>query len=476
MSTLEFPLGHSEDPGLLRESVSLELLFQVLEAMTDGVWVCNADAYLIWVNSACEQLNDIQRDQVCGKTVDQLQGQGNYDRDVTHQVLRTGKPSAIIQKVRSGRTLLVHGVPVFDASGGVSLVVGTERDLTELNALREQIDRSRGIQEKIQSELTALSIDRFGSGSLVANSDVMQRILDTCVRVAHFDSTVLLTGETGTGKSVIAGFIHETSNRCAKPFLSLNCGAIPEGLIEAELFGYAEGAFSGSRKGGKPGLIEAADGGTLLLDEVDSFSMDLQVKLLTFLDTQRFIRVGDTRVREVNVRLIVATNQHLADRVEAGTFRSDLLYRLNVLPIELPALRDRLSDLPGLARLVLKRLSERYGQTRTLSREALDVMCRYHYPGNIRELENILERIFVMTTEEQIQVEDLPGYLSEGLYLSHGHPTELPFHAALNQLEAQYLRAACETHHRQVDIARALGVSQPTVARMMKKHDLSITK
>jgi PAS domain S-box-containing protein len=476
MSSLDLPANHTENPGLLQESVNLEMLFQVLEAMTDGVWVCNADAYLIWVNSACEQLNDIKRDEVCGKTVDQLQGQGNYDRDVTHQVLRTGKPKAIIQKVRSGRTLLVHGVPVFDARGEVSLVVGTERDLTELNALREQIDRSRGIQEKIQSELTALSIDRFGSRGLVANSDVMQRILDTCVRVAHFDSTVLLTGETGTGKSVIAGFIHKTSDRNAKPFLSLNCGAIPEGLIEAELFGYAEGAFSGSRKGGKPGLIEAADGGTLLLDEVDSFSMDLQVKLLTFLDTQSFIRVGDTRVREVNVRLIVATNQDLAERVEHGAFRSDLLYRLNVLPIELPPLRDRMGDLPGLAQLVLQRLSDRYGQTRTLSRDALDVLCRYHYPGNIRELENILERVFVMAADERIQVDDLPGYLAEGLYITHGNPSEQSFHTALKQLEYQYLKAACEKHGRQVDIARELGVSQPTVARLMKKHALAIAR
>lgn len=469
------PVYACED-AFLNHSVNLELLFQVLEAMTDGVWVCNSDARLIWVNSACEQLNDIQREDVCGKTVNQLMGQGNYDRDVTHQVMSTQKPSAIIQKVRSGRTLLVHGVPVFDDQGKVSLVVGTERDMTELNALREQLDQTRGIQQKIQSELTALSIERYGSDNLVARSEQMQRVLDACVRIAGFDTTVLLTGETGTGKSMIAGFIHKTSGRHDKTFLSLNCGAIPEGLVEVELFGYAEGAFSGSKKGGKVGLIEAADGGTLLLDEVDAFSKDLQVKLLTFLDTQRFIRVGDTKVRQVNVRLIVATNQSLTQKVEQGLFRADLLYRLNVLPIELPPLRDRLDDVPSLANCVLRRLGDRYGQRRTLSRDALDLLCRYHYPGNIRELENLLERVFVLASGETIEIKDLPPSITEGLYLRHDERRPETFHQALTLLEHTYLKMACDKHQRQTDVAAEMGVSQPTVARMLKKHGMTVKR
>lgn len=458
----------------LNRAVNLELLFQVLEAMTDGVWVCDAGARLIWVNSACEKLNDIVREDVCGKTVDQLQGQGNYDQDVTHQVLSTRKPSAIIQKVRSNRTLLVHGVPVFDEHGEISLVVGTERDMTELNGLRDQLDQSHGVQQKMQSELIALSLERYGTDNLVARSEQMQKVLDTCIRIANFDSTVMLTGETGTGKSMIAGFIHKSSERKDKAFLSLNCGAIPEGLVEAELFGYADGAFSGSKKGGKPGLIEAADGGTLLLDEVDSFSKDLQVKLLTFLDTQSFIRVGDTKVRQVNVRLIVATNQNLAERVTRGEFREDLLYRLNVLPIELPALRDRPDDIPALANFVLKRLSDRYGQSRTLSPHALDLLCRYSYPGNIRELENILERLFVMASEDRIELDDLPAHLKESLYLDYDSPSNLSFKKALEDVEYQYLKSACGQYDRQMDIATELGVSQPTVTRLLKKHGMKV--
>lgn len=472
----ESDVGGTGNAGFdfLNRAVNLELLFQVLEAMTDGVWVCDREARLVWVNSACEKLNDIVRQEVCGKTVDQLLGQGNYDHDVTREVMATRKPSAIIQKVRSNRTLLVHGVPVFDEQGEISLVVGTERDMTELNGLRDQLDQSHGIQQKIQSELIALSLERYGADNLVARSEQMQKVLDTCIRIANFDSTVLLTGETGTGKSVIAGFIHKSSERKDKAFLSLNCGAIPEGLVEAELFGYVDGAFSGSKKGGKPGLIEAADGGTLLLDEVDAFSKDLQVKLLTFLDTQSFIRVGDTKVRQVNVRLIVATNQDLAQKVAEGTFREDLLYRLNVLPIELPPLRDRPDDIPALASTVLKRLSDRYGQERVLSPHALDLLCRYHYPGNIRELENILERVFVMASDTRIEVDDLPAQLTSGLYVDHDTTQNRSFRKALEDVEYRYLRSACEQHSRQVDVARELGVSQPTVTRLLKKHGLTL--
>ncbi|MEX2335338.1 MAG: sigma 54-interacting transcriptional regulator, partial [Pseudohongiella sp.] len=183
---------------------------------------------------------------------------------------------------------------------------------------------------------------------------------------------------------------------------------------------------------------------------------------------------GDTRVRQVNVRLVVATNQSLAQKVEQGLFRPDLLYRLNVLPIELPPLRERLEDVPGLASCVLQRLSDRYGQRRTLSRDALDLLCRYHYPGNIRELENLLERVFVLSAGETIEIKDLPQSITEGLYLKHDEPRPESFHQALEQLEYGYLKAACAKHQRQTDIAAELGVSQPTVARMLKKHGMSV--
>lgn len=449
-------------------------IYQILESMADGIWVCDATPRLLWINSVCANLNDIKQSDVCGKTVEELLGQGNFDKDVTHKILKTGQPTAIIQKVRSGRTLLVNGVPVFDSQGKVCLVVGTERDLTELNVLRERLDASEEIQQKFQSALTALSIEKYGSGNLIAFSEAMNRILETCIRVAAYDTTLLLTGETGTGKSMVAGFIHKNSNRKNKPFMSLNCGAIPPGLVEAELFGYTDGAFTGAMKGGKPGLIEAANGGTLFLDEIDAFSLELQVKLLTFLDTQRFIRVGDTKVKQVDVRLIVATNQNLQERVTGGLFRADLLYRLNVLPMQLPPLRNRIEDIPSLINLNLNKLSKRYGQNRTASKDLIEILTRYDFPGNVRELENILERAFVMTQSDEISPSDLPIDFQDRLLPSMQGEKNMSFKGSLHDLEYKFLIDACSKYKTQSEIARFLDVSQPTVARLLKRHNLSL--
>jgi PAS domain S-box-containing protein len=445
----------------------------VFEAMSDGVWVCDATPRLLWINSACEQLNDIRREEVCGKTVAELLGMGNFDHDVTRRVLREQHPVAINQKVKTGRTLLVNGVPVFDDDGEIAYVVGTERDLTELNVLRSELDRSHEISRRINSELLALKMKELKLTEIVAESEPMERVLDTALRVAAFDTTVLLTGPSGTGKSLIARVVHQSSNRRERPFLSLNCGAIPASLLEAELFGYADGAFTGAQRGGKPGLLEAAHGGTVFLDEIDAFQPDLQVKLLTVLDTQAFIRVGGTRVQHVDVRLIAATNRDLGALVEAGTFREDLWFRLNVVPIALPPLRERPADIPALADAMLKRLGERYGIARSLSPQAMDVLCRYEFPGNVRELQNILERSFVFSHAETIDFADLPAEVRAAFPRPGEAPAE-SLEQALVQVEREWLARACRRHRRQVDVAAELGVSQPTVARLLKKHGLKL--
>jgi PAS domain S-box-containing protein len=450
-----------------------EQLIQILEATSDGVWVCDTEPKLLWINETCEKLNDIRRKDVVGRSVKQLLGYGNFDTDVTHRVLQSRKTVAIIQKVKSGRTLLVNGAPVFDDQGAIQFVVGTERDLTELNMVREELESTRQLQQKIQSELTTLNLQRLGVNEVVAQSEIMTQVLETCMRVATFDSTVLLTGQSGTGKSLIAGLIHKASPRTNNSFLSLNCGAIPASLVEAELFGYVEGAFSGAQKGGKPGLIEAADGGTLFLDEIDSFTLELQVKLLTFLDTQRFIRVGDNTVKQVDVRLIVATNQNLSEKVNDGLFREDLLYRLSVLPIELPPLSERIEDIPLLIHHCLAKLSKRYNQSRTINSQAIELLCRYPFPGNVRELENVLERAFVLSQHEDIGVQDLPDKFRESLQLTKSKATGQNYQQAIMALEREYLLSALEKSERQQDIAKELGVSQPTVARLLKKHNLS---
>ena len=341
--------------------------------------------------------------------------------------------------------------------------------------LREEIEQKQQLNNRINSELIALKMRDSKLKEFVAASEVMQRVLDTALRVSTFDTTVLLTGPSGSGKTLIAKMIHEGSNRRDKPFMSLNCGAIPLSLVEAELFGYVAGAFSGAQKGGKPGLIEVTDGGTLFLDEIDAFPLEVQVKLLTFLDSKGFIRIGDTKIRQVDVRLIVATNKDLEQLVGENRFREDLYFRLHVVPVQLPRLKGRSEDIVVLVQRLLEKMSEQYGIARGIKREALDLLCRYEFPGNVRELENILERSFVLCRESEISIEDLPQEIRDiSLSIPRSIGSEASLKHVLEDVKRQYLVMACRKYATQSEIARQLGLSQPTVARLLKKHKLQI--
>lgn len=457
-------LGRAFDGDLGRQ------LAAIFEVMSDGVWVCDAETRLLYVNAACEALNQIDRRGVVGKTVRELLDLGNFDSDVTSRVLASRRPVVINQKVKSGRTLLVHGEPVFDAAGAIAYVVGTERDLTELIHLREELEASRATIDTMKSELLRLRLAEWHAGGLVANSAAMTRVLEMAARAAGFDTTVLLTGPTGTGKSTIARVIHDASARKTGAFVPLNCGAVPPTLIEAELFGYAPGAFSGANPKGKPGLVDAADGGTLFLDEVDACPPELQVKLLTFLDSRTFFRVGETKPRSVNVRVIAATNADLAQKVAERAFREDLRFRLMVLPIAIPALRDRPEDVPPLVRRTLDNLNQRYGISLSIGRDAFDALCAYPFPGNVRELQNILERAMVMCDGGTIRLGDLPPEMAGTA--PAGPTDDGSLAAALDRAERATLLAALRHCRRQQDLAAALGVSQPTIARLLRKHGL----
>lgn len=307
----------------------------------------------------------------------------------------------------------------------------------------------------------------------IAQDEKMRRVIDLAKLVATVNSTVLITGETGTGKEVIAQFIHDHSDRSECNFVRVNCGAIAPNLIESELFGYEPGAFTGANAHGKVGLIEASSNGTLFLDEVSELPMDQQVKLLQVLQENFLVRVGGTMPRQLNLRIIVATNKDLESQIKLGKFREDLFYRINVVPIQLPPLRERCNDVPVLIAHFLKQFNDEHNRNVVISDLAFDNLCKYEWPGNIRELKNTIERLVITSTTSYVDITDLPEKIS----LRHANAdikvtSIIPLQDALNSVEKQLLQIALQRYDNEKQIGNALGINQSTVSRKLSKHSL----
>ena len=308
---------------------------------------------------------------------------------------------------------------------------------------------------------------------MVAYSAAMEAVITLVQKVSNVSSTVLITGASGVGKEVVARYIHRTGNRSAGPFVKINCAAIPETLLESELFGYEQGAFTGARRDGKPGLIELASGGTLFLDEITEMPLGLQAKLLQVLQEKRLVRVGGTRQIRVDARIMAATNRDIERAVKEGHFRNDLFYRLNVIPIRVPALAERTGDIAPLTYHFLDKWSARYGRRRQISREAREALERYSWPGNVRELENMLEFLVVTVEEPVIGIEHLPTHIKRNGTGDAGEVRVsgiLPLRRAVEEVERQLIERASQTCSSTYSMARALGVNQSTIVRKIQKH------
>jgi transcriptional regulator with PAS, ATPase and Fis domain/NAD-dependent dihydropyrimidine dehydrogenase PreA subunit len=308
---------------------------------------------------------------------------------------------------------------------------------------------------------------------IIAYSIEMGKVLQVATKVAQVTSTVMIMGESGVGKEVVARFVHNASLRRGGPFVTINCGAIPPNLLESELFGYEAGAFTGAKRQGKPGMIETASSGTLFLDEISDLPLDLQVKLLQVIQERRLTRVGGIQPIEVDIRIIAATNRDLAKMVERGEFRADLFYRLNVVPIVIPPLRSRRDDIIPLIYHFLAKHNNTHRYNKTISRETREVLTQYSWPGNVRELENLIERLVVTVEGDEIGVEDLPQYIKERDVSCNSKVIVegvIPLREAVEEVERQLIKHAQEEHETTYEIAEALGVNQSTVVRKLKKY------
>ncbi len=451
----------------------------IIESSYDGLWICDANATVLRINTASERLNNIRAADVIGRRMESLVREGFVNRSATIEVIKLRSTTTLLQLTSTGRKLMITGNPVFDESGNLIRVVVNERDITEIDALHEELQRQEAIKNQYRHHMLEMQLAEMESRRVIARSPCMLKVLQQAIKVSKVDSTVLILGESGAGKELIADIVHQHSNRASHPMIKINCGAIPESLVESELFGYEKGAFTGAQKQGKPGYLELAHDGMLFLDEIAELPLASQVKLLRFLEDGEICRVGGVKNRRLNVRILAATNRNIKDMVSNGVFRKDLYYRLHVIPLHVPALRDRTECVLPLLHHYLQYFAEKTGRAEPvrLSKTATDALLSYPYPGNVRELINICERAVVMSEENWISIEDLPRDVADS-----GKSKELSDLMDLSQnslktlmekFEYSILQKACAEYKTQQHIARALGVDQATIARKLKKYGLS---
>ncbi|MGX9160496.1 sigma-54 interaction domain-containing protein [Priestia megaterium] len=435
-------------------------LYDIFESSFDEIFVTDANGYVLVVNSECEKNYALKVEDFIGKHVKELQEMGIFYPSATLKVIESNQAIELVQKTNSGRYLHVRTRPVFTNDGQLKSVISYSRDLTDLMELKRKVEEMEEQLENYKKELNE-SVDLEG---IVTKSEAMKKVFSTIQRVASVNTTVLLLGETGVGKSRVAKLLHQLSTRKQQPYHELNCAALPEQLIESELFGYEGGTFTGAFREGKKGIIELSNEGTLFLDEIGELSLSAQSKLLHVLQDRTIRPVGSTRAVSIDVRIIAATNQNLEQMVEEGKFRRDLYYRLNVVPITIPPLRERKEDILPLVYQFLHHFNTVYERNVRLSPKALDAFLGQEWKGNVREVENIIERL-VVTGEEMITLKDLP--------FAKEFAIDPPVHTLpemIEHVEKEMVIKAFEQHRSSYKIAEQLGISQSQASRKIRKY------
>ncbi|WHZ55968.1 sigma-54 interaction domain-containing protein [Metabacillus hrfriensis] len=446
---------------------------QILHSLKDDILVTNLDGIILKVSEFTGKIYGVESDSLIGKSVYDLEAQGLFTPILTPIVLKEKKKITFVQTTNKGKKLLVTGIPVYNEDGELYRVVSYSHDITELADYKNFLITMEEEMERVKSELDLLRGKQLYDAGIIAKSDEMQKVISTSLQVSEVDVNVLILGESGVGKSLLAKFIHNKSDRKSGPFIEVNCGAIPDSLVEAELFGYEAGAFTGANRKGKIGLIELSDGGTLFLDEIGELPLAHQVKVLKVIQEKQFYRVGGTKPIHVDFRLISATNKDLQQAIKEKLFREDLYFRLNVVPITIPPLRQRTEDIVPLIHLLLKQFEEKYNKEKTLDEAVTHHLLHYDWKGNVRELINILERLVVISPSALITVDQLPEYIKESVGTA---PFPIDENQTLSEMmdamEKQILLKARKKYKTTVRMAEALGISQPSIVRKMKKHEI----
>ena len=439
----------------------------ISEYATEGIQIADAEGNYIYCNDASYRITGATREEREGRNVFDVQPDG-----AIYKVLTEKRPIyAHLSSPKPGKLIINNASPIYDENQEIIGAITTYNDADNTNRLAQALEQKKAEIASLQEKLDSLSESKYDFEDLIGTSDALRSCITLARRAAAHSSTVLITGESGTGKELFSHGIHKVSKRSSNPFIKVNCPAIPDTLLESELFGYEKGAFTGAAKG-KPGKFELADGGSIFLDEVGDLNLVLQAKLLRVLQAREVERLGSNKTRAVDVRVIAATNQDLMDMVSRGLFRRDLYYRLDVLHIHIPPLRERREDIPLLVDHMLKKLSVPHGAVPKLGRMALDPLINYDWPGNVRELENVIAKLLMFSDSNVITRDDVMYHLRDERIADE---PDLPS-CTLKELERRAIEKALRTYGTTLagkkEAALALGISLSSLYARIKRFGL----
>ncbi|MFD1708805.1 sigma-54 interaction domain-containing protein [Siminovitchia sediminis] len=458
------------------------LFADILESIHDAIYISDHKGTTLWLNSASEAMNGVPRNKLIGRNVRDLEKEGIFRPSVLRMTLDEGKNVSTVQTVgKERRKYIATGHLVKNKEGHIVAAVAHLRDITDAVKNTSKLQEIEELLEKYSAQIRKLTkmqtsrndVERVNLGGK-SNSRIMAK--NIIEKISAVDTTALIIGETGTGKSLTAEKIHMLSKRKHGPFVQINCASLPESLLESELFGYEKGSFTGATSKGKAGLIQAAEDGTLFLDEIGEMPLHLQTKILHFLQSKTYMPIGAREPRHADVRIIAATNRDLEQMVEEGTFRSDLYYRMNILTVNMPPLRESRDDIEDLAAYFLNKFNGRYNKNKRFSNEVLNNFRQYSWPGNVRELENLIERLVILSEDEFIEEKDLPQKMvdqnihSNSPYIpQNGTMTEV-----LEEMEKKMIIDALEKEKSTRKAAKFLGVTQSLLMRRIKKYNIQL--
>ncbi len=444
----------------------------LLDSVHDGIWIIDGEGITRRVNKSMERIADIRKEEVVGRHVAEAMELKKFSACVTLHALQEKRPVTMFDDYANGRRCLNTSTPIMDEDGEVVRVIAVIRDITEFDEMHRKLTELERANEAYKNRL--LSIDDEEMLGIVGGSLVARQFRLQLQKAARTDAPSLLLGATGTGKSLAAKAIHEMSSRKEAPFISVNCGGIPATLIESELFGYEKGAFTGALRSGKRGVFEMAQEGTLFLDEIAELPLSVQGTLLHVLDELPFRRVGGTSSIQTDVRIIAATNKDLEAMVAQGEFREDLFYRLRVMVIQIPSLKERSEDIPDIARYLLQVL-EGTQSTKALSPPVMSLLMSYGWPGNVRELRAVLRYMLATSEHEAFRVEDLPPYLLAAMPAGRAiAPSSKSLRRAVEDLEKSMLTTALQETGSTYKAAKLLKVSQSTIVRKAQRYKIGL--